>query len=205
VEHTEDPTIPTDDDPRALATINERAQTAGKFAVSMQGQFLQAMKAVSGTMGAFRQLIEALSAMDTPGSAHVVSVDDHGIWTVHHPLSCRQPTWEALADCQVPEAIANVEELPGGWHAVDVQHDGECVFVPLDEVVEPDVDMHEETAGYHPHTGAPDDPTALLRERARTAAGPGNRETCQHGQLVGQCTECAKTTGRPTAEGAPDA
>lgn len=26
--------------------------------------------------------------------------------------------------------------------------------------------------------------------------GPRNRETCQHGQLVGQCTECTKTTGR---------
>lgn len=30
------------------------------------------------------------------------------------------------------------------------------------------------------------------------AGGPPqpNRETCQHGQLVGQCTECTKTTGR---------
>jgi hypothetical protein len=30
----------------------------------------------------------------------------------------------------------------------------------------------------------------------RVASMPGNRETCQHGQLVGQCTECAKSTGK---------
>lgn len=39
-----------------------------------------------------------------------------------------------------------------------------------------------------------------LRNLARTlnhvARAPGNRETCEHGQLVGQCTECSKTTGR---------
>jgi hypothetical protein len=28
------------------------------------------------------------------------------------------------------------------------------------------------------------------------AIASGNRETCQHGQLVGQCTECAKSTER---------
>lgn len=37
----------------------------------------------------------------------------------------------------------------------------------------------------------------LNRQRRRVVAvAPGNRETCQHGQLVGQCTECAKSTGR---------
>lgn len=28
------------------------------------------------------------------------------------------------------------------------------------------------------------------------AVAPGNRETCEHGQLAGQCTECAKRTGK---------
>jgi hypothetical protein len=30
----------------------------------------------------------------------------------------------------------------------------------------------------------------------RVASMPGNRETCEHGQLAGQCTECAKRTGK---------
>lgn len=33
------------------------------------------------------------------------------------------------------------------------------------------------------------------RRRRLVAVQPDNRETCEHGQLAGQCTECAKRTG----------
>lgn len=37
---------------------------------------------------------------------------------------------------------------------------------------------------------------SVARTVNRVASTPGNRETCEHGQLAGQCTECAKRTGK---------
>lgn len=88
-----------------------------------------------------------------------------------------------------------------GTYGVEVGNglavEGAGGFIPLFEVAEPPGKPLPNRRERRAHARQLARQLNRGRRRHLVAVQPANRETCQHGQLVGQCTECSKTTGRP--------
>lgn len=113
-------------------------------------------------------------------------------------MSCNGEACNGGIDCRSGCAIEafNEHAIASGTAGLSQHRQTMGGFVPLYEVKEP--------------PGKPLPNRKERREWARIAArqlnrqrrqrvvavAPGNRETCEHGQLAGQCTECAKRTGK---------